>query len=139
SSAKSSGRSRPTSSARCDSCCRTTPGCVRPGCCGWGWSCTDISAGGGLFLYDHIGGRHLLPPTRSVDLTRDEVGQPLMPNRYARGFEYSDCFVDDARLVVLTARDAADRGAEIRTRTRAVEVRQAEGIWHVTVENTETS
>ena len=61
----------------------------------------------GLFLYDHIGGRNLLPPTRSVDLTRDEVGKPLIPNRYTRGFEYSDCFVDDARLVVLTARDAA--------------------------------
>jgi glycerol-3-phosphate dehydrogenase len=89
----------------------------------------------GLFLYDHIGGRHLLPPTRSVDLTRDEVGKPLMPNRYTKGFEYSDCFVDDARLVVLTARDAADRGADIRTRTRAVEIRQADGIWHVTVEN----
>ena len=90
----------------------------------------------GLFLYDHIGGRHLLPPTRSVDLTRDEVGKPLIPNRYTKGFEYSDCFVDDARLVVLTARDAADRGAEIRTRTRAVEIRQADGIWQVTVENT---
>lgn len=90
----------------------------------------------GLFLYDHIGGRHLLPPTRSVDLTRDEVGKPLVPNRYTRAFEYSDCFVDDARLVVLTARDAADRGAEIRTRTRAVEIRQADGIWQVTVEDT---
>jgi glycerol-3-phosphate dehydrogenase len=91
----------------------------------------------GLFLYDHIGGRHLLPPTRSVDLTRDEVGKPLVPNRYTKAFEYSDCFVDDARLVVLTARDAADRGAEIRTRTRAVEIRQVDGVWHVTVENTE--
>jgi glycerol-3-phosphate dehydrogenase len=90
----------------------------------------------GLFLYDHIGGRHLLPPTRSVDLRRDEVGKPLVPNRYTRGFEYSDCFVDDARLVVLTARDAAERGAEIRTRSRAVEIREAEGIWHVTVEST---
>jgi glycerol-3-phosphate dehydrogenase len=89
----------------------------------------------GLFLYDHIGGRHLLPPTRSVDLSRDEVGKPLVPNRYTKGFEYSDCFVDDARLVVLTARDAADRGAEIRTRTRAVEIRQADGIWYVTTEN----
>ena len=89
----------------------------------------------GLFLYDHIGGRHLLPPTRSVDLSRDDVGKPLIPNRYRKGFEYSDCFVDDARLVVLTARDAADRGAEIRTRTRAVEIRQQEGIWQVTVEN----
>ena len=90
----------------------------------------------GLFLYDHIGGRNLLPPTRSVDLTRDEVGKPLIPNRFTKGFEYSDCFVDDARLVVLTARDAADRGAEIRTRSRAVEIRQADGIWQVTVENT---
>ncbi|QWG19632.1 glycerol-3-phosphate dehydrogenase [Bradyrhizobium sediminis] len=90
----------------------------------------------GLFLYDHIGGRKLLPPTRSVDLTRDEVGKPLVPNRFTRAFEYSDCFVDDARLVVLTARDAADRGAEIRTRSRAVEIRQADGIWHVTVEDT---
>jgi glycerol-3-phosphate dehydrogenase len=89
----------------------------------------------GLFLYDHIGGRHLLPPTRSVDLAHDEVGQPLIPHRFVRGFEYSDCFVDDARLVVLTARDAADRGAEIRTRSRAVEIRQAGGIWQVTVEN----
>jgi glycerol-3-phosphate dehydrogenase len=92
----------------------------------------------GLFLYDHIGGRHLLPPTRSVDLTRDEVGRPLVPNRYTRGFEYSDCFVDDARLVVLTARDAADRGAEIRTRTRATDIRQVDRIWQVTVENTTT-
>ena len=92
----------------------------------------------GLFLYDHIGGRHLLPPTRSVDLTRDEVGKPLVPDRYTKGFEYSDCFVDDARLVVLTARDAADRGAEIRTRTRAVDIRQADGIWQVTVENAVT-
>ena len=89
----------------------------------------------GLFIYDHIGGRHLLPPTRTVDLTRDEVGRPLIPNRYTKGFEYSDCFVDDARLVVLTARDAADRGAEIRTRSRAVGISQANNIWQVTVED----
>jgi glycerol-3-phosphate dehydrogenase len=91
----------------------------------------------GLFLYDHIGGRNLLPPTRSVDLASDEVGKPLIANRYTRGFEYSDCFVDDARLVVLTARDAADRGAEIHTRSRAAEIQQVEGIWHVTVEDTD--
>jgi glycerol-3-phosphate dehydrogenase len=60
----------------------------------------------------------------------------LIPGRYTRGFEYSDCFVDDARLVVLSARDAADRGAEIRTRARAVEIRQHDGIWHLQVENT---
>jgi glycerol-3-phosphate dehydrogenase len=92
----------------------------------------------GLFLYDHIGGRHLLPPTRTVDLSTDEVGKPLVPGRYTKGFEYSDCFVDDARLVILTARDAADRGAEIRTRSRAVEIRQENQIWQVTVEDSVT-
>ena len=90
----------------------------------------------GLFLYDHIGGRHLLPPTRSVDLATDAVGKPLISGRYKRAFEYSDCFVDDARLVALNARDAADRGADIRTRSRAVEIRQADGIWQLTVEDT---
>jgi len=92
----------------------------------------------GLFLYDHIGGRHLLPATRSVDLVHDAVGGPLVRGRYTKGFEYSDCFVDDARLVALNARDAADRGAEIRTRTRATEIRQSDGIWHVGVEHTLT-
>jgi glycerol-3-phosphate dehydrogenase len=90
----------------------------------------------GLFLYDHIGGRNLVPATRSVDLTHDVVGHPLIPGRYVKGFEYSDCFVDDARLVALNARDAADRGADIRTRTRAVEIQQIDGIWQVTTENT---
>jgi glycerol-3-phosphate dehydrogenase len=89
----------------------------------------------GLFLYDHIGGRKLLPPARTLDLATDEVGKPLIPGRYTKGFEYSDCFVDDARLVVLNARDAANRGAEIRTRTRAVEIGQVDGIWHVTLED----
>src|SRR3978361_2172488 len=49
----------------------------------------------GLFMYDHIGGRKLLPPTRTLDLARDEVGQPLVPGRYTKGVEYSDCFFDD--------------------------------------------
>ncbi|CAL75775.1 sn-glycerol-3-phosphate dehydrogenase FAD/NAD(P)-binding (aerobic) [Bradyrhizobium sp. ORS 278] len=89
----------------------------------------------GLFLYDHLGGRKLLPPTRSVNLRSDEVGRPLIAGRYSSGFEYSDCFVDDARLVVLTARDAADRGAVIRTRTRATEIRQDGSVWLVTTEN----
>ncbi|MGJ4916660.1 glycerol-3-phosphate dehydrogenase [Bradyrhizobium oligotrophicum] len=92
----------------------------------------------GLFLYDHLGGRKLLPPTRSVNLRSDEVGRPLIPGRYSKGFEYSDCFVDDARLVVLTARDAADRGAVIRTRTRATEIHQDGSHWLVTTENTQT-
>lgn len=90
----------------------------------------------GLFVYDHIGGRVLLPPTRSVDLAREAVGRPLSSGRYRRGFEYSDCVVDDARLVVLTARDAADRGADIRTRTRAVDIHRQDGIWRLTLERT---
>ncbi|MFM6854807.1 MAG: FAD-dependent oxidoreductase, partial [Sphingopyxis sp.] len=69
----------------------------------------------GLFLYDHIGGRALLPATRSVDLRRHPAGGPLQPGM-ARGFEYSDGWVDDARLVVLNAMDAARHGATIRTR-----------------------
>ena len=89
----------------------------------------------GLFLYDHIGGRKLLPATRSLDLAHDAVGKPLIAGRYTRGFEYSDCFVDDARLVALTARDAADRGATIRTRSRAIAIRQIDGIWHVTLKD----
>jgi glycerol-3-phosphate dehydrogenase len=73
----------------------------------------------GLFIYDHLGGRKLLPGTRAIDLLRDPLGAPLQA-RYRKGYEYSDCQADDARLVVLNARDAADRGANIRTRTRCL-------------------
>ncbi len=88
----------------------------------------------GLFLYDHLGGRRILPGTRSIDLRRDPVGEPLQP-RYARAFEYSDCSVDDARLVVLCARDAAARGADIRTRTRCTAVRRIDGSWRLTLQS----
>jgi glycerol-3-phosphate dehydrogenase len=71
----------------------------------------------GLFLYDFLGARKLLPASRSVDLTHHKVGQPLK-RTFRYGFEYSDCAVDDSRLVVLTALDAAEHGAVIRTRTR---------------------
>ncbi|WP_432769629.1 MAG: glycerol-3-phosphate dehydrogenase [Sphingopyxis sp.] len=84
----------------------------------------------GLFLYDHIGGRRKLPATRSVDLRRHDAGGPLQP-QYVNGFEYSDGWVDDARLVVLNARDAADRGAKVRTRTRAEMLRCEDGLWIV--------
>ena len=80
----------------------------------------------------------MLPPTRTLDLRTDVTGKPLAPGRFTTGFEYSDCAVDDARLVVLNARDAAERGATIRTRTRAVEARQRDGRWQVTVEDTAT-
>jgi glycerol-3-phosphate dehydrogenase len=88
----------------------------------------------GLFLYDHLGGRKILPPTRSVDLRRDETGRPLK-DQFTRGFEYSDCWVEDARLVVLSARDAAARGAEIRTRTKCTSARRIDGVWELTITN----
>jgi glycerol-3-phosphate dehydrogenase len=73
----------------------------------------------GLLLYDWLGARKLLPPSRTVDLTHNTLGQPLLRGiRY--GFEYSDCWVDDARLVVLNAIDARERGAVVRTRTKLV-------------------
>ncbi len=89
----------------------------------------------GLFIYDHLGGRHLLPPTRSLDLAVDAAGKGLKPV-YRRAFEYSDCWVDDARLVVLNARDAADRGAEIRTRTRCIDARRDGSHWHLELQDT---
>src|SRR5262249_859241 len=92
----------------------------------------------GLFFYDHLGGRQLLPPTRTLDLRTHVTGQPLAPGPFPRVFEYSDCEVHDARLVILTARDAAERGAEIRTRTRAVGARQRDGRWEITVEDVAT-
>lgn len=73
----------------------------------------------GLFIYDRIGGRKLLPATRLVDLTHHPVGVPLK-RTFRYGFQYSDCWVDDARFVVLNALDAAERGATIRTRARCV-------------------
>jgi glycerol-3-phosphate dehydrogenase len=78
-----------------------------------------------LFVYDMLGARKLLPAARTVDLTHNPVGQPL--NRVFRyGFEYSDCWVDDSRLVVLNALDAAEHGAVIRTRTRCTRVERRE-------------
>src|SRR5205085_4422321 len=71
----------------------------------------------GLFIYDHLGGRHILPGTEVLDLTHHVVGEPLK-REFRRGFVYSDGWVDDARLVVLNAVDAAERGAVIRTRTK---------------------
>ena len=82
----------------------------------------------GLFLYDHLGGRRILPPARVVDFRNDPAGAPLRPE-FASGFEYSDCWVDDARLVVLNARDAAARGADIRTYTACVSACPEDGVW----------
>ena len=86
----------------------------------------------GLFLYDHLGGRKILPATRSVDLRGDATGVPLK-EAFTRGYEYSDCWVEDARLVVLNARDAQARGAEIRTRTKCLSARRVDGVWEMTI------
>ena len=86
----------------------------------------------GLILYDMLGARKLLPASRTVDLTHHKVGQPLK-RTFRYGFEYSDCWVDDSRLVVLNALDAAERGAVIRTRTRCVRAERGES-WQLTLE-----
>ena len=87
----------------------------------------------GLFIYDRLAGRDILPPTRTVDLTHHPVGQPLK-RTFRYGFEYSDCWVDDARFVVLMAMDARERGADIRTRTRCIRADRHEN-WELVLSN----
>jgi glycerol-3-phosphate dehydrogenase len=83
----------------------------------------------GLLLYDWIGRRQILPGTRTLDLITDPAGESLK-SRFLQAYEYSDCFADDARLVVLNALDAAERGAAIRTRTRCVRAERSE-LWRL--------
>ncbi len=87
----------------------------------------------GLFLYDHLGGRKILPGTTRLDLASDRFGKPLKPG-FRRGWEYSDCWVQDSRLVALNARDAAARGASILTRTRVTRAERVGDLWQVTTE-----
>jgi len=84
----------------------------------------------GLFLYDSLGKRGILPGTRSLDLGSDAAGGPLK-SKFKRAFEYSDCWVEDARLVVLNARDAQARGAEILTRTEVLSAERHADHWLV--------
>ncbi len=88
----------------------------------------------GLFLYDHLGGRQKLPGTRKLNLRRDPEGDAIR-DEFATAFEYSDCWVEDARLVVLNALDAQQRGAEVLVRTAAVAARRENGAWRVTLRN----
>jgi glycerol-3-phosphate dehydrogenase len=90
----------------------------------------------GLFLYDHLGRRELLPGCRSLDLRTAPEGRAIEPH-FTRGFEYSDCWVDDARLVVLNALDARERGACILPRTAAVSARRGKGMWRVEMRGAE--
>jgi len=87
----------------------------------------------GLFLYDHLAPRSRLPASRTLDLSRHEAGVPLQPS-FTRGFAYSDCWVDDSRLVILNAIDAAERGAIVRTRCRFVSAASHGNRWKATIQ-----
>lgn len=87
----------------------------------------------GLFLYDHLGGRKILPATSTVSLKSTPEGAPLH-ERFEKAYEYSDCWVEDSRLVVLNARDAEARGATILTRSKVVSAEARDGQWVVTVD-----
>ncbi|MEM7299705.1 MAG: glycerol-3-phosphate dehydrogenase [Pseudomonadota bacterium] len=91
----------------------------------------------GLFLYDNLGGRKILPGTKTLDLRKDEAGRSLKPH-FSKAFEYSDCWIDDARLVVLNLMDAAKRGADINRSTRVDRATFQDGKWHVDATNTRT-
>ena len=86
----------------------------------------------GLFLYDHLGGRKKLPPTRALDLRRAPEGVPIR-KEFQKAFEYSDCWVDDARLVVINALDVKKRGGEVRLRTSLTSARREADRWNVTL------
>ena len=89
----------------------------------------------GLFLYDHLARREVLPGSHGLDLRRSALGVPLLPH-LKRGFVYSDGWVDDARLVVLNAIDARERGATVLTRTRCVRAERGATHWRVTLADT---
>lgn len=86
----------------------------------------------GLFLYDHLGGRKLLRKTKTINLRRDDRGAPLRPS-FKKGFEYSDCWVDDARLVTLNAVEAHERGADILVGYRFLSAVREDQYWLITV------
>src|SRR5690606_6297264 len=88
----------------------------------------------GLILYDPVGGRKPLPATPARATRRDAAGKAL-PAGYRPASEHSDCAVEGARLVVLNARDATDKGAQIHSRTRVVTARRRDGLWHVEIED----
>lgn len=92
----------------------------------------------GLFLYDHLAKRELLPGSRGIDMRRHPAGAPLIDS-IRRGFVYSDGWVDDARLVVLNALDAKEHGAEILTRTRLVSAERVNGEWAARLQHADGS
>ncbi|WP_420564755.1 glycerol-3-phosphate dehydrogenase [Thalassobaculum sp.] len=91
----------------------------------------------GLFIYDHLGRHRSLPGTRKLDLHTNPVGAALKPS-FSIGFEYSDGWVQDSRLVVLNARDAALQGASINVRSRCILAEQTDGVWRLEVQDADT-
>lgn len=88
----------------------------------------------GLFLYDNLGGRKLLPATSTVNLQTDPAGEPLQ-SKFKRAFEYSDCWIDDARLVILNLLDAKQRGVELRPQTSVTKAVYENGTWRATLQD----
>ncbi|MFT8474911.1 MAG: glycerol-3-phosphate dehydrogenase [Acetobacter orientalis] len=88
----------------------------------------------GLFLYDHLASNMTLPKSRAIDFRTHSAGQPLKSD-YTKGFVYSDGWVQDSRLVVLNAMDAAERGADVRTRTRLINATRQNGLWQAELED----
>ena len=91
----------------------------------------------GLFLYDNLGGRKILPGTSTLRLRGTPEGAPLQ-DRFETAFEYSDCWIEDSRLVVLNARDAVARGAEIMVRTKLISAEREGTLWRITTRDTDT-
>ena len=91
----------------------------------------------GLLLYDHLGGRKRLPPTRALDLRTAPEGKAIRPE-FTRGFEYSDCWVDDSRLVLINALAATEGGAAVLTRTAFTGARRVDGVWQAGLADTRT-
>ena len=91
----------------------------------------------GLFMYDNLGGREILPGTKTVDLRKGPEGAPIK-DKFTQAYEYSDCWIEDSRLTVLNARDAAIRGATIRTRTKVVSAARVDDHWEIVTEDVDS-
>lgn len=92
----------------------------------------------GLFMYDHLGGRKILPGTTTLKLSGTPEAAPLNA-KFAKAYEYSDCWVDDARLVVLNARDAEARGATILTRSKVISTKRHANHWVIDTQDMQTN
>ena len=91
----------------------------------------------GLALYDHLGFRKILPGTKNVNLSNQQKPSPLKDS-FNSGFEYSDCWVDDSRLVILNAVDARLKGAQLKNYTKVINVESDNGLWIITTEDSLT-